>query len=61
MTAVVQGRWKLINSHDNLELYDTRADPSEHDNVAAQHPREVESLRKLLDAHREAGAVSTFR
>jgi arylsulfatase A-like enzyme len=61
MTAVIKGRWKLVHSHDNLELYDTRADPSEHDNVAAQHPQDVDALRKLLDAHLAAGAVSTFR
>ncbi|HEY0192213.1 MAG TPA: sulfatase-like hydrolase/transferase, partial [Kofleriaceae bacterium] len=48
ITAIVSGRWKLVDNHDALELYDTRADPDEHTNVIAQHPQEASVLNKLL-------------
>lgn len=60
ITAIVKGRWKLIDNHGKLELYDTRRDPGEHDNVLGQHPREAAELRTLLDARTAAGAVSPF-
>jgi len=60
ITAVVKGRWKLVDNHGNLELYDTRRDPDEHDNVLGQHTDVVNDLRKLLDARTAAGAASPF-
>jgi arylsulfatase A-like enzyme len=60
LTAVVKGRWKLIDSNGNLELYDTRRDPNEHDNVFGQQPQEAAELRLLLDARTAAAAVSPF-
>jgi len=60
ITAVIKGRWKLIDNSDHLELYDTRHDPGEHDNVLGQHPQDVAPLRKLLDAYTAAGAISPF-
>jgi len=60
ITAVVKGRWKLVDNHGNLELYDTRHDPDEHDNVLGQHPQVVTDLRTLLDARTAAGAASPF-
>ncbi|HEX2687243.1 MAG TPA: sulfatase [Kofleriaceae bacterium] len=61
LTAVIRGRWKLVDNHANLELYDTRKDPDEHDNVLGQHPQEAAELRTLLDARTAAAAVSPFR
>jgi arylsulfatase A-like enzyme len=58
MTAVIRGRWKLIDNAGNLELYDTRGDPNEHDNVANQHPREVGPLHRLLDGRFTSGETS---
>jgi len=60
VTAIVQGRWKLVDNNDSFELYDTRKDPDEHDNVLAQHPAEAAQLRALLDARLAARAVSPF-
>jgi hypothetical protein len=60
LTAVIQGRWKLIENNANLELYDTRNDPSERNNVLGQQPRTMAELRLLLDKHAAAGAVSPF-
>jgi len=60
ITAVVKGRWKLVDNHGNLELYDTRRDPDEHDNVFGQHAGVVSELRRLLDARTAAGAASPF-
>jgi arylsulfatase A-like enzyme len=60
ITAVVKGRWKLVDNHGNLELYDTRRDPDEHDNVLGQHTDVAADLHKLLDARTAAGAASPF-
>jgi arylsulfatase A-like enzyme len=60
ITAVIKGHWKLVDNNDNLELYETRSDPDEHDNVFGQHALEVDSLRRLLEARIAAGAISPF-
>jgi hypothetical protein len=60
ITAIVKGRWKLVDNHGNLELYDTRRDPDEHDNVLGQHADVVVELRRLLDARATAAAASPF-
>ncbi|HMG20831.1 MAG TPA: sulfatase [Kofleriaceae bacterium] len=57
VTAVSKGRWKLIIDNDNLELYDIRTDPGEHDNVIGQHAQIAGELRKLL-ANRAARAAA---
>lgn len=61
VTAVIQGRWKLIENRDRYELYDTRRDPDERTNVNGQHPSETGRLRGLLDAKKAAAAQSPFR
>ena len=61
ITALVNGRWKLIDNHDTLELYDTRADPDERTNVIGQHPQEAGLLRKLLDARIGPSVLSPLR
>jgi arylsulfatase A-like enzyme len=60
ITAIVKGRWKLVDNRGHFELYDTRRDPDEHDNVLEQHPLETGELRALLDARNAAAAVSPF-
>lgn len=49
-----EGQWKLrrpTRKNDGvLELYDLAADPSESNNVAAQHPDIVEKLTAKLEA-----------
>ncbi len=53
--AVVQDEWKLIRLNVNspkkttLELYNTKHDPSEIADVAAQYPEKVAELVKLMD------------
>jgi arylsulfatase A-like enzyme len=51
LTAISRGRWKLIDDNDNLELYDTRADPGEHDNVIGPNAQIAGELRALLSLH----------
>jgi arylsulfatase A-like enzyme len=58
ITAIVKGRWKLVDNRGQLELYDTRRDPDEHDNVLGQHPQVVTELRTLLDARTAAAAAA---
>ena len=60
VTAIVKGRWKLIDTPTGFELYDTRADPTERSNLIATHPPAFDELRKALLAHREAAARSPF-
>ena len=60
ITAIVKGRWKLVDNNTNLELYDTRKDPDEHDNVLGQHQQVVGELRGLLDARTAASTASPF-
>lgn len=51
--AVLDGRWKLHGdrSRGRVWLYDLDADPTEQNNVAAQHPDIVARLTALFDAH----------
>jgi arylsulfatase A-like enzyme len=59
---VVRGRWKLIDDNDsnNYELYDTRSDPGEHNNVYSTRSMIGGELKRLLDWHREAADTSPF-
>ena len=50
--AVRQGDWKLVWRTllpSNVELFDLAQDPSEKDNLAAQHPDKVAALQQRLD------------
>jgi arylsulfatase A-like enzyme len=49
--AVRQADWKLLRPSidDSPMLFNLRTDPSEQNNVAAQHPERVRDLRKLWD------------
>jgi arylsulfatase A-like enzyme len=46
-TAVMQGKWRLINGR---ELYDLRQDPGQQKNVIDQHPDQAARLRAFYDA-----------
>ncbi len=46
-SATMQGKWRLINQD---ELYDISLDPSQHNNIAAEHPEKVEALQKAYEA-----------
>jgi arylsulfatase A-like enzyme len=55
LASIRTRQWKLIRDEEDvgaLELYDLRADPGEHENVAASHPDVVERLSVELDAWR---------
>ncbi|HXI75164.1 MAG TPA: sulfatase/phosphatase domain-containing protein, partial [Pyrinomonadaceae bacterium] len=50
--AVRQGDWKLIWRTllpANIELFDLAQDPSEKNNLAAQHPEKVAELQQRVD------------
>ena len=58
-SAVRDGRWKLIEWHedDAAELYDLQADPSETQNLAQRHADVADRLRSSLSAwRRDVGA-----
>jgi N-acetylgalactosamine-6-sulfatase len=50
MLAIRDGRWKLLMNPDRsrIELYDIPKDPTELDNLAAQHPNVVKKLSQQL-------------
>ena len=60
LSAIIKGRWKLIDTGTTLELYDTRADPDEHTNVILSRSAVYEDLRKVLKDHLERVAHSPF-
>ncbi len=45
-TALLSGRWRLIN---DAELYDIKSDPAQCNNVLAAHPRVATELRRQYD------------
>jgi len=60
VTAVVKGRWKLLDIAGVLELYDIHADPDEREDLAARRPEIVADLRALLEDKRAAARRSPF-
>jgi len=58
--ALVGNRYKLISvdSGKTYALFDLRADPTETDDVAAEHPRVVAEMKRTLDGWRAACAAS---
>ena len=71
MLALREGRWKLIESgsgprinantntetglDERISLFDLESDLAETNNVAAQHPDRVESMRRRLNEIRDSG------
>lgn len=60
VTALIRGRWKLIESPTGFELYDIHADPAERRNASATNPREFDMLRRALAARQQAATRSPF-
>ncbi len=60
ITAIVRGRWKLIESSAGVELYDMHTDPDEKSNVATTKPRLFGDLHRLLDEHLRRAMHSPF-
>lgn len=60
-TAIVHGRWKLIEVGPMYELYDVISDPFEKANHVTVRPDLVIELRKVLDARQAAAKRSPFR
>jgi arylsulfatase A-like enzyme len=60
VTAVVRGRWKLIDSGSSLELYDLHSDPDERSNLIRTQPMVFDELRRLLHHHVAQGERSPF-
>ncbi len=60
LSAIVKGRWKLIDTGSTLELYDTRADPDERSNVILPRAAVYEDLKKALTDHRDRAKRSPF-
>jgi arylsulfatase A-like enzyme len=60
LTAIVHGRWKLIENGLELELYDIHADPREHSNLVRSRPPALDELRRLLRQKNAAAKRSPF-
>jgi arylsulfatase A-like enzyme len=58
--AVVQGRWKLIDLGNRLELYDIRSDPNEMHDVAEENPKQLAKMKALLDGRTSLDDTSPF-
>ena len=61
--AVREGDWKLLWRTllpSSVELYDLAQDPSEKDNVAAQHPDRVAALQKRIESLAKEAAKPLF-
>ena len=52
--AVRQGKWKIVKLNcfipedSVVELYNLENDPSEENNIAAEHPEKVEELLSIM-------------
>lgn len=60
ISAIVDGPWKLIETHGTRELYNIHQDPHEHTNLAAKRPEIVYRLAALLGVQRARARVSAF-
>nr|MBA3451928.1 sulfatase-like hydrolase/transferase [Deltaproteobacteria bacterium] len=59
-TAIIQGRWKLIEVGEMYELYDVISDPHEKANHVTVRPDLVLELRKALATRQAAARRSPF-
>jgi arylsulfatase A-like enzyme len=60
ITAVVLGRFKLLDKEGVIEVYDTRSDPDERTNLVGQKGPPLDQLRRFLRDKVEAADVSPF-
>ena len=49
--AVLKGKWKLIVERGRVELYNTRRDPQEHEDLASRYPAVRTELENVLAAY----------
>ncbi|HLL26009.1 MAG TPA: sulfatase-like hydrolase/transferase, partial [Kofleriaceae bacterium] len=54
VTAIVRGRWKLVDNGVSYELYDVKNDPGERQNLYVQQPGIASELKALLRERRAA-------
>jgi arylsulfatase A-like enzyme len=60
LTALVHGRWKLIENGPIFELYDIHADPHERTNLIRSRPPALDELRRQLGQQNAAAHRSPF-
>jgi arylsulfatase A-like enzyme len=60
VTAVVSGRWKLIDNGGVFELYDLHADPNEQTNLIGTRTEIATQMRKVLEQTLLRHAKSPF-
>jgi len=60
VTAIIQGRWKLIDNGGVFELYDLHSDPNELNNVIATNVDMANRMKKLLEETLLQQAKSPF-
>lgn len=60
LTSVVHGRYKLIDTPNGRELYDTRTDPTEHGNLIRARLGHLDGLVRDLEEHAAAAKQSPF-
>lgn len=60
VTAIIHGRWKLIDNGTGFELYDVHTDPHEHSNLIRSRPPILEELRRLMRQRNDAADRSPF-
>lgn len=60
VTAIVSGRWKLIDTAGVFELYDLHADPNENANLYGIRTEIATQMRKLLEQTLVRHATSPF-
>ena len=60
ITAIIHGRWKLIENGSSAELYDVHVDPDERSNLISVKPALINPLRELMHQHTLAAEQSPF-
>jgi membrane-anchored protein YejM (alkaline phosphatase superfamily) len=60
VTAIVRGKWKLVDTGSAMELYDVHADPNEQSNIASTRMQVVSELRGLLQQYVKNASRSPF-
>ncbi|MBL9015150.1 MAG: sulfatase-like hydrolase/transferase [Myxococcales bacterium] len=60
VTAIVAGRWKLLDIGGVFELYDLHSDPHEQTNLITQRAEIATQMKKLLEQTREKHQLSPF-
>jgi hypothetical protein len=60
VSAIVRGKWKLIDNGITSELYDVHADPNELSNVMTTRPQTYSELRALMLQYVKNAARSPF-